>query len=131
MPVKSRIAHVALAAVWLTACAAAARPPQAPPAGGEEIVGWINFRGEFLLYPRQEDIGRTLDESCTSGTFARIADFKAAARRFEGKRVRLTGRLLPADSYFNDSGLGQRIENYCGSRQVLIATGISAAPLPR
>ncbi|MEN3749867.1 hypothetical protein TPR58_22030 [Sphingomonas sp. HF-S3] len=92
------------------------------------LVGWISFRGEFLLYPRQEDLGRTLDQSCTSGTFARVADFRSAARRFEGKRVRVIGRLMKADAYFSDSTLGQRIENYCGSDTVLIATSVEPAP---
>lgn len=122
------IAHAAIAASLMSACAAAPVATPATTPGSTSIAGWINFRGEFLLYPKKEDVGRTLDESCTSGTFARIADFTAAARRFEGKHVRVTGRLLPADAYFTDTGLGQRIENYCGSKAVLIATGIAIEP---
>jgi hypothetical protein len=128
---KRRIAQIAAVAFSLGACAETRSAPETVPTGSEAMVGWIQFRGEFLLYPRQEDVGRTLDGSCISGTFARTDDFRTAARRFEGKRVRIVGRSIPADAYFSDSGAGQRIENYCGSNQLLIATTIDDAPLRR
>ena len=115
---------MSLLGLCLAACAHTDGAAGVEPAG-DSLTGWITFRGEFLLYPRREDIGRTFDETCVSGTFARRQQYAAAARRFEGKHVRIQGTLLPADHYFSETGLGQPIENYCASKQVLIATGIA------
>lgn len=118
-----------IAAIGLAACAHNEQAARSFP-NDDTLTGWVTFRGEFLLYPRREDIGCTLDRSCVSGTFAKLKKFDAFARRFDGKHVRIVGRLLPVEAYYTDLPIGQ-IENYCASKQVMIATDMFEVPVER
>jgi hypothetical protein len=126
----SRIAVFCLTALGLSACKSLAEA-QSPPTPQDTISGWIIFRSEFLIYPERVDIGRVGDQSCISGIFDIQSKSKAAYRRFNKRYVKVTGQLLSEKTYFTESGLGQRAENYCASDRIMIATKIEAATPPK
>lgn len=92
--------------------------------------GWAFFSSEMRLYARKEDIGKLYDKSCISGKFNKFASFNRAARRYHGKRVRVTGFLLGTEAYWSANPFGATIENYCNGDQILIAETIVADPEP-
>ena len=108
-----------LVAGSLASCAAA-RDVRPTPKGETTITGWIQFRREFRLYEHKSDVGKIYGELCTSGYAESIKKQAAAARKFNGKYVTVTGTLLNYTDYAPTpfSGL---IDNYCNRSHILIA----------
>ena len=98
------------------------------------IDGEIFWWSEFNLYPNAR--GTPGESQCVSGTLP-VQDHLKAQRKFDGRFVRVYGRLVPYASLQEGNGIekewaGAPILNYCHGDKVLLATRIEfLKPPPR
>jgi hypothetical protein len=95
------------------------------PDGGEPYVGHVRFLGEFVLYDDRSAFADFRREHCVSGALP-LDKQREAAKRFDGKRVRVTGTRvpwsLPDPLAVSLNHEGSPITNWCGGQYVLFAT---------
>lgn len=95
------------------------------PDGADSYVGWVRFVGEFVLYDDRAAFAASRREHCISGALP-LSEQREAAKKFAGKRVRVTGTLVPWSlpdpltlSLIHE---GSPITNWCGGQSILFAT---------
>lgn len=109
-------------------CACAHREPSrsATPAGSDDVyTGWVRFVGEFVLYDDREAFLERRRAHCVSGVLP-LNEQRAAAKKFEGKRVRVTGVAvewsLPNPMSLSLNHKGSPISNWCAGPKVIFGT---------
>lgn len=121
-----RITLTFSAAVIFFGCANRLTPPStSQPDSDGSYVGWVRFSGEFLLYDNRSAFAGSRREHCVSGALP-LEKQREAARKFDGKRVRVTAVRVPwslpdplAVSLNNE---GSPVTNRCGGQYILFAT---------
>lgn len=97
----------------------------AQPDEDDSYVGWVRFVGEFVLYDDRSAFTGSRREHCVSGALP-LNEQGEAAKRFDGKRVRVTATRvpwsLPDPLAVSLNHEGSPITNWCGGEYVLFAT---------
>ncbi len=132
---KKTMASVAVLAALLSFASHASEfsPPKQLPVGGPKIskyTGWIEFKREFRVYKNKTDIGNTLDESCMSGYFFPKEKQARIMAKYNHKKVVVYGSDIDPHIMWNSgdgSGLASPIDNYCGSKTVILGLYIELA----
>lgn len=118
-------ASIGPASLLLASACAGASEPVAKVSEGTVFEGQIFFWNEFNLYPYPK--GSAREKECISGTFPirRHVD----AHKFDGRYVRVHGRMVTYDSLTEEVGLekgwrGASIPKYCRGDQVILGDRI-------
>jgi hypothetical protein len=87
--------------------------------------GWVRFAGEFALYADPSAFADSQTGKCVSGALPPEKQQEAAAN-FDGKRVIVRARAvpwsLPDAEALTMSNQGSPITNWCGGKEVLLAS---------
>jgi hypothetical protein len=91
----------------------------------EELIatGWVQARGEVMIYFRKEDVGHLFDGSCMSGKMS--GHNPAMPKKYQNQHVRVYGVLLSwAELYDRLKRFGENsgVENYCASADIALIT---------
>lgn len=104
---------------------ASGSPAGQPDDGDDSYVGYVRFVGEFVLYDNRSAFADFRREHCVSGALP-LDKQREAAKRFDGKRVRVTGTRvpwsLPSPLAISLNHEGSPITNWCAGQYVLFAT---------
>jgi hypothetical protein len=112
-------------AVVVAAFGCASGLPAGQSGDADSYVGYVRFVGEFVLYDDRSAFAHFRKEHCVSGALP-LDKQREAAKRFDGKRVRVTGTRvpwsLPGPLAVSLNHEGSPITNWCGGQYVLFAT---------
>ena len=101
---------------------------RAQPNEEDSYVGWVRFVGEFVLYDDRSAFAGARKEHCVSGALP-LDKQKQAAKRFDGKRVKITGTRVswsqPNPLAVSLNHKRSPITNWCGGEYVLFATDMT------
>jgi hypothetical protein len=92
---------------------------------GRLYAGWVRFAGEFALYADASAFADSRTSHCLSGALPPDKQ-KEAAAKLSGKRVVVRAKVvpwsLPDPKQLTMSNEGSPITNWCGGKEVLLAT---------
>ena len=90
----------------------------------KEYVGWVKFRGEFLLYPDKKAAENGVGRGCLSGTLPLQLELDAA-KKYDGTRVKVIAQpilwRLPSPLALSLNHEGAPVTNWCHGDTVLFA----------